>query len=273
MTRQPLRPLGQPSDSQVTADESGLPRPVDTQGEPVAGAVELTYAFGPERAPITRRQAFLIPEDMNPNAVTATVPFQDVIDEHGRPLSAAHLRAVVEPTGPGRVVTVAICLDPDSPTEMRAGTYTGTALVGVGERVAPVTIQATVQDDRLWLVIAFALAGVTGGLFIRLFADKQSTGHIDKLSKVSTPRIITTVAAGLIVAFYSIRTIYLDDPTFYAGAGDLWRITAETFAGTLAAKTLTDLGGLQKNPDEEPAKKTETSHAPSAGPAAAPAQA
>ena len=130
-------PAGQPSDSQVTADESGLPRPVDTQGEPVAGAVELTYAFGPERAPITRRQAFLIPEDMNPNAVTATVPFQDVIDEHGRPLSAAHLRAVVEPTGPGRVVTVAICLDPDSPTEMRAGTYTGTARLASGSASRP----------------------------------------------------------------------------------------------------------------------------------------
>jgi hypothetical protein len=235
--------------SQVTANESGLPRAVDSQGEPIAGAVELTFTFGSGREPITRRQAFLIPEDMSPGAVTTTVPFQDVTDEDGRPLPDSHLRAVVEHTGPGRVVTLSVCLDPDTPQEMRAGTYTGTALVGVADRVTPVALRATVQDDRWLLIVAFALAGVIGGLFVRLFADKQSTDHIKQMRHVSTPRVITTVVAGLIVAFYSIRTIYLDDPTFFAGAGDLWRITAETFAGTLAAKTISDLAGRQR-PEE-----------------------
>ena len=227
----------------MTASDSGLPRAVDAEGEPIAGAVQLAFTFGSDREPITRKQAFLIPEDMPLSAVTATVPFQDVTDADGKPLAASHLRAVVSHTGPGRVVTLSICLDPDRPTEMRAGTYTGTALIGDGERVTPVDVQATVQDDRLWLVIAFALAGVIGGLFVRLFADKKSVDHIHKLRRVGMPRIVTTVAAGLIVGFYSVRTIYLDDPTFYAGAGDLWRITAEVFAGTLAAKALSDLAG------------------------------
>ena len=242
--KQQQSPTPSPSDtSSASADDSG-PLPIDPQGEPVAGSVQLSYAFGSSREPMTRRQAFLVPDDMSPSAVTATVPFQDVTDQDGRPLSDAHLRGVVQHTGPGRVVTLAVCLDPDTPEEMRAGTYTGTALVGVGDRVTPVTLQATVQDDRLLLVIAFAAAGVLGGLFVRLFADTQ-LGHFEKLRDISTTRMVTTVVAGMIVGFYSIRTIYLDDPTFYAGAGDLWRVTAETFAGTLAAKTLSDLGGRQ----------------------------
>jgi hypothetical protein len=235
--------LAQPA----SMDDSG-PVPIDSQGEPVAGSVQLTFTFGSDREPMTRRQAFLLPEGMSPSAVTATVPFQDVTDQDGRPLADAHLRGVVQHTGPGRVVTLAISVDPDAPEEMRAGTYTGTALVGVGDRMTPVTLQATVQDDRLWLVIAFAAVGVIGGLFVRLFADKQSLIHINALHEVSNPRIVVTVVAGMIVGFYSIRTIYLDDPTFYAGAGDLWRVTAETFAGTLAAKTLSDLGGKQTEP-------------------------
>ena len=242
----PARRGGPAAMSQLTADETGLPRAVDSEGEPIAGAVQLLYPFGDDREAITRRQAFLIPEDMNPDKLTVTLPFQDVTDGDGRPLTAAHLRAVVRPIGPGRLVTVALCLNPDHPTEMRAGTYTGTALFGVDERVTPVSLQATVQDDRWFLVLLCALAGVVAGLFIRLFADTQSTDVLKRFGDVSWPRILATVGAGLVVAFYSYRTIYLDDPTFYAGIGDLWRVTAEVFAGTLAAKTITDLAGQQK---------------------------
>ena len=232
--------------AQLPEVESGAPRAVDPEGKPIAGAVELAFPFGREREPMTRLQAFQIPADMSLAAVTATVPFQDVTDEDGRPLAPSHLRAIVSPTGPGRVVTLSVCLDPDEPSEMRAGTYTGTALVGVGERFTSVTLEATVQDDRWLLILLFPLAGVVAGLFVRLFADQQSTDHIKRFRDVSKPRVIATVGAGLVVAFYSYRTIYLDDPTFYAGAGDLWRLTAETFAGTLAAKTLTDLAGQQR---------------------------
>lgn len=232
--------------SQLTADESGLPQAVDSEGAPIAGAAQLVYPFGTDRDAITRRQAFLIPKDMNADKLTVTLPFQDVTDTEGRPLTAAHLRAVVQPIGPGRLVTVALCINPDHPTEMRAGTYSGTALFGVDERVTPVTLQATVQDDRWLIVFLCALAGLLAGLFIRLFADTQSTDALKRLRHVSWPRILATVGAGLVVAFYSYRTIYLDDPTFYAGTGDLWRVTAEVFAGTIAAKAITDLAGQQQ---------------------------
>jgi hypothetical protein len=243
--------------SQFAAPATGLPRAIDAEGKPIAGAAQLVFKFDTHHDPITRVQAFLIPRDMAPSAVTATVPFQDVTDGSGRPLSASHLRAVVRHTGPARVVTVALCLDPDAPSEMRAGTYTGTALVGVNARVTPVTLQATVQDDRWLLILLFPLAGVVAGLFVRLFADQQSTDHIQRFRQVSRPRVIATIGAGLVVAFYSYRTIYLDDPTFYAGAGDLWRLTAETFAGTLAAKTLTDLAGPQPEPKPAPEPEPE----------------
>lgn len=244
--------------SQLTADESGLPQAVDAEGEPVAGAAQLLYPFGADRDAITRRQAFLIPEDMNADRITVTLPFQDVTDGAGRPLTPAHLRAVVRPMGPGRLVTVSLCLNPTHPSEMRAGTYNGTALVGVDERVAPVTLQATVQDDRSLLVLLFGAIGLIGGLFVRLFADKQSTGHIERFRDVSRPRVIATLGAGAAVLVYSYNTIYLDDPTFHAGLENLWRVTAEVFTGTLAAKTLTDLAGQQKT--ERTGEDSQTTH-------------
>jgi hypothetical protein len=229
--------------SQLTAE--GRPQPVDPQGEPVAGSAQLVFTFGTGRDAITRRQAFLLPADMDPARVTVTLPFQDVIDDEGRPLAPTHLHAVVGRAGPGKLVTIAFCVNPSAPEEMDAGTYTGTALVGVDDRVSAVTLQSTVQDDRSWLVALFALAGVIAGLFVRLFADKTSTHHIKSIFHVSRTRVIVTVGAGLVVGFYSVQTIYLDDPTFDANLVDLFRVTAEVFAGTLAAKTLTDLWGQQ----------------------------
>lgn len=237
--------------SQLTAEGSGRPQAVDAQGQPVAGAAQLVFVFGSDRDAITRRQAFLLPEGMKAEDITVTLPFQDVVDDEGHPLTPAHFRAVVGPAGPGLLVTIAFCLNPMTPSEMDPGTYTGTAFVGVDERVSAVSLQATVQDDRPGLVALFALAGVIGGLFIRLFADKRSSDRINSLHEVSASRIAVTVGTGLVVGFYSFRTIYLDDPTFDGNFGDLFRVTAEVFAGTLAAKTITDLAGKQ----EQPAKR------------------
>ena len=52
------------------------------------------------------------------------------------------------------------------------------------------------------------------------------------------------------VAVKVLKQEYADDPTFRCSAPSLWRITAETFAGTLAAKAITDLAG---RPDVSPA--------------------
>src|SRR3954451_9609375 len=43
--------------SQLTAEGSGRPQAVDSQGEPIAGAAQLVFAFGADRDAITRRQA------------------------------------------------------------------------------------------------------------------------------------------------------------------------------------------------------------------------
>ena len=130
--------------------------------------------------------------------------------------------------------------------------------------MTPITLQATVQDDRLGFVIGAALLGLIAGLYVRLFADKKTSDHVTRLRDVSRPRYAVRIAAGVVVAFYSIRTIYLDDPTFDAEAGELWRITAEVFAGTLAAKTLSDLTGTQKEPPA-PAEKKPAAKKVSAG--------
>jgi hypothetical protein len=60
--------------------------------------------------------------------------------------------------------------------------------------------------------------------------------------------MVVALGAIVVVGFYSYRTIYLDDPTFSADAGSLWRVTAEVFAGTIAAKAVTDLAGWPPAP-------------------------
>ena len=141
-------------------------------------------------------------------------------------------------------MTVAFCVDPMTPEEMPGGTYLGTALVGAGDRQTAVTLSATVQDDRWYRVILAALIGLVGGLWVKLFADTRSDGLPNtRNANLRTTRTLVAVGAGLVTAFYSYRTIYADDPTFVASLDNLWRVTAEVFAGALAAKGLTDLAG------------------------------
>ncbi len=224
----------------------GRPQPVDPQGEPVAGSAQLVFTFGTGRDAMTRRQAFDRPRTWT-TRVTVTLPFQDVIDDEGRH-SPPRTCTRSAPWRPRQAGDDRVLREPGRAVGDGRGTYTGTALVGVDERVSAVTLQSTVQDDRPWLVALFALGGVIAGLFVRLFADKNSTAHIQSILHVSRTRMIVTVGAGLVVGFYSFETIYLDDPTFDANLVDSFGVSAEVFAGTLAAKTLTDLWGQQVDP-------------------------
>ena len=221
------------------------PQPVDARAQPAEAQAELVYAFGDDREPLLHRQAFRVPAGMPIADVQVTIPFADFEDTTtSRPLPPGHLRAQVHPRGPGRLVTVAFCVDPMTPEEMPGGTYLGTALVGAGDRQTAVTLSATVQDDRWYRVILAALIGLVGGLWVKLFADTRSDGLPNtRNANLRTTRTLVAVGAGLVTAFYSYRTIYADDPTFVASLDNLWRVTAEVFAGALAAKGLTDLAG------------------------------
>jgi hypothetical protein len=214
------------------------PRPVNDRNEPLAGVAQLNFRFDDSRRPIVRHQPFLIPPGMRLRDVTVTEPFSDILDTDERPLDRRQIRATVTRRGPGRLVTVAVCINPQLPGEMRGGTYTGAALVGSGSRVTTITLEATVRDDRWHHVALAALIGVIGGLFVKLFADRASAGLRRNLT---SPRLLVAIGAGIVTAVYSYLTIYADDPTFVADFEDLWRVTAEVFAGTLAAKALTDL--------------------------------
>jgi hypothetical protein len=214
------------------------PQPVNERGERVAGVAQLAYPFDDDRRPMVRHQPFSIPADMRRDKVRVTVPFGDLLDAQGRPLPSGQVKARVVRRGPGRLVTVGVCINPQLPGEMRGGTYTGAALVGVGDRVTPITLEATVRDDRWHFVGTAALIGVIAGLLFKFFADTASVGLRRNLT---SPRILVAIAAGLVTGIYSYLTIYADDPTFHAEFKNLWRVTAEVFAGTLAAKALTDL--------------------------------
>ena len=221
------------------------PQPVDARAQPAEAQAELVYAFGSDRDPLLHRQAFEVPSGMSPAAVEVTIPFADFEDvSSARPLPPGHLRAQVHPRGPGRLVSVAFCVDPMTPSEMPGGAFVATALVGAGDRQTAVTLSATVQDDRRYRVLLAALVGLVAGLFVKLFADTRSDGLPNtKWANFKTTRTLFAVAAGLVTAFYSYRTIYADDPVFVASLDNLWRVTAEVFAGAIAAKGLTDLAG------------------------------
>jgi len=226
------------------------PRPVDARAEVREGAAGVRFAFGDGRAPLVRRQAFLLPQDMDPRDVRVTIPFGDSADGEGQPLPAGHVRAQVVGLGPGRLVSVGVCVNPQLPRELAGGTYTAGALVGAGERFAPMSVEVTVQDDRGWLVALAAFAGVAAGLFVKLYSDVATEGLPDRLvPNLWSSRMLVAVGAGLATGVYSYLTIYADDPTFVARFSDVWRVTAETFAGTLAAKALTDLAKPPRRPD------------------------
>jgi hypothetical protein len=233
---------GAPGSASPTAGED-LPQPVDASGQPVAG-VRLTFPFGADRTPIIRYQPIRLPEGIDPPDLQISVPFGDVTRDAGRPLPRRQVRGYVVGTDVGRVVTVAICVNPALPTEIRPGAYTGTALVGAGERATALSFEITAQDDRNERVILATVLGVLAGLVVKLFADFRDPLLPNRtLVNLISPRTLVAVGAGVVTGVYSYLTIYADDPVFLADFGSLWRVTAEAFAGTLAAKALTDLTG------------------------------
>lgn len=234
--------LGVVGSASTVAGES-LPQPIDASGQPVAGA-RLEFPFGADRTAMVRYQPIRLPDGMTGKDVEVDVPFGDVAPEEGRPLPRRQARGYVFGDDDAKVVTVAICVNPLLPSEIRPDRYTGTALVGDGDRATALTFEITAQDDRKGYVIFAALLGVIAGLVMKLYADhRDPLLPRDTPRNARSPRTLIAIGAGIVAGVYSYLTIYADDPTFAAEFGNLWRVTAETFAGTLAAKALTDLTG------------------------------
>jgi hypothetical protein len=184
----------------------------------------------------------MAPADMPTADIDVTAPFGDVIDVNGKVVPYTQLAGAVTRRGPGRLFTVAACINPVEPAELSPGTYAGSILVGTGERQASIGLQATVQDDRWWRVADAALLGAIAGLFVKLFAETRTSGVEDRMrDHAKGVRFVVALGAAVVTAIYSILTIYLDDATFSATADNLWRITVEVFAGTLAAKAISDV--------------------------------
>jgi hypothetical protein len=213
------------------------PTAVDVRGQETQAA-QLTFPFGWHHAPMVRHQTFQLPPGMDASAV-AVAAVNDLQTAGADIVPPGGLVGRVVATGPGPLATVAVCIDPNG---LVPGSYAGGLLVGAGSRMTPLSLQATVKDQRWWLAVLAALVGATAGLFVKLFADQRSWDLPGVFGRhVLGPPLLITLGAGATVCVYSYLTIYADDPTFGCSAASLWRITAETFAGTLAAKAITDL--------------------------------
>jgi hypothetical protein len=119
------------------------PVPFDARTGRIADRAVLTFPFGRSREPMVRRQAFAVPEDMRRNLVTIAAPFADLATTEGRPIPNVQVSGYITRRGPGRTVLAAVCVNPAAPQRVPAGTYTGTAKVGVGERLK--TMNLTVR--------------------------------------------------------------------------------------------------------------------------------
>jgi hypothetical protein len=231
---------------------ASVPQSIDVQGQATQGVAELKFPFGRSREPMLRHQTFRLPPDL-PAAVVRVAAVNQVQSSDSRttPARGGQLIGQVTRAGPGRLITVAACIDPSHPSEALPGSYTGGLLVGKGERLASLSLEAEIQDDDWWLVMLAAGLGAMAGLFVKLAADQRSRGLPDSVMKnLVSHRTSVAIGAGLVTGIYSYLTIYDSDPTFNAGFADLWRVSAETFAGTLAAKAVTDLTGPATSPDE-----------------------
>ena len=133
-------------------------------------------------------------------------------------------------------VTIVACVDPDGPGALRPGNYVGAAAITTPRgHAATVSLDITAQDSRWWLVLTFALGGGFAGILVKLLADRRSLGAgagVEFHPRRWDARTWFAFAAGVATAIYSYLTIYADDPTFTAELGTLWRVAAETFAGT-----------------------------------------
>jgi hypothetical protein len=232
----------EPGGGGQSASSARLPQPVDSRAQALAAPAQLTFPFGRDRSTLVRHQSFMVPADLPIGDITVTAPFGDVVDVDGKVVPYTQLAGEVTRRGPGRLFTVAACINPVVPAELSPGTYSGSILVGSDDRQASIGLQATVQDDRWWRIADAALLGAIAGLFVKLFAEaRTSTGETRMRDHARGVRFAVAIGAAVVTAVYSILTIYLDDATFSATADNLWRITAEVFAGTLAAKAISDL--------------------------------
>jgi hypothetical protein len=248
---------GAPASGGGAASAEDRPQPVDGGGHPVKGVPEMAFKFGRDREPMVLHQPIRLPAGMNPAPDLVSAPFGDVVSEDGRPLPGGQIRGYLTPSG--EVTTVTICVNPGLATMFEPGSYTGTAVVGRGERTMALPLRVTVQDTAWWWVAAAAAIGVVAGLAVKVAADVQSSDHSNTVWKnVWHVRTLFAAGAGVVAGVYSFLTIYYDDPTFKADFGGVWRVTVEAFAGTLAAKALTDLTGKSKTrKDEEKAEETD----------------
>lgn len=219
--------------------------PVNGQGKPVEGLVALRVPFDNGRDVALRRQTVAVTGARVRDVRVAAI--NDLADPTtGRIMQTANgqLQAVVRPNAASsRHADVIVCLDPLVPAEMLPGTYAGTVLVSARRATAPVPIGLTItaRDDRWWLAVLAALLGLVAGTFVRIGADKRWGPVVVDLEYVRNFRFWVMIGGGVAAAVYSYLTIYANDPVFDASAGNLWRITLETFAGTLASKAATDL--------------------------------
>jgi hypothetical protein len=269
---------------QNRADTNGaLPLPVDRSETPAEGVVEPDFRFGTDRGAFVRTWAFTISRPMPSEDVRMFVPFGAIKHESGRQLPARHIAAKVGTGAPGPgLVAASICIDPlVGGNEILPGAYSGTAFVGVGNDVTPLPLSATVQDDSRWWVVLAAIVGAGAALVVKVVADVQTVGlpgGADEgraIQNLASPRFTVAIGAACVVSVYSFQTIYNDDPAFVATFGNVWRITAETFAGTLAAKAVTDLARPGAKGTDEAGARGDTDRAaadPSKDGAAAPAK-
>ena len=226
---------------------------VDGQGKPVQGSTVLKFSFGPERGVMIRRQTFRVTSGTPSSPIQAALINDFVDGKRDRVLPAESGQIMLgfqRRSAPGTVTLVA-CIDPDGPGALRGGSYIGAASVSASSGPsATIGIEVSAQDRRWWLVLAFALGGGLAGIMVKLLADRQTIGDHVRVSldpRHWSARTWVAFAAGVTTAIYSFLTIYADDPTFSAEFATLWRVAAETFAGTLAAKALTDLAGPAAN--------------------------
>jgi hypothetical protein len=246
--------------TQVASEAGSVPETlaaVDGQGKPVQGSSVLKFKFDAERGVVIRRQTFRLPPGANQVQAALINDFADVQRDRVLPAEAGQIVLGFQRRSAPGTVTLVACIDPDGPGALRPGRYVGAASVSASSGPsATLSIEVSAQDRRWWLVLAFAFGGGIAGIVVKLLADRQTIGDHVEVSlnpRAWTARTWVAFAAGVTTAIYSFLTIYADDPTFSAEFGTLWRVAAETFAGTLAAKALTDLAGPAAN-----GKRTET---------------
>lgn len=233
--------------------------PVGGRGERISSQPLIRMPLGTNRDPQIRRQAFELPPGVRVGQVAAG-PIGDLSIADGggaAPIGQNQLTyRAVSSRASSRIVTIIVCYDAGGPTRVRGGRYQGALAVGARQRaVAGLPIEVTVRDNRYWRPIAAALVGLLAGLAVRLIAERRQRGApgtamagSEEEDHTSVPvlnaRFLITAGSGLAAAVYAYTTIYANEPVFDATFSNVWRITVETFTGTLAGKAVTDLARI-----------------------------